>query len=607
MSGTATANWKDRIVSASEALSAVKPGMSIFVGTGIAEPRTLVRQLKAAAGSNLQDLEIIQLMCLGDTIDESSADKYRVKTFHEGCVAGKAIASGLVDLIPSRFSQIPALFKSGAIHIDAAFIQITPPAENGYAALGVSVDVARHAMDGASLVIGEINGHIPRTCGDTLVHVDEFDYFVQSTTPPPCLARWPITDAHRQTAANISAIIDDGSCISFSIGPLFEALGQQLSRKRDLGVHTPFFTDALMDMAKAGAVSNRRKKFYTGISVASYALGTAGLLQWLDNNRAVEFHPLDVVMDFNNIARNDRHAAIIPVRKIDLTGGIAGVGAFRELIQGAALSEGGRTIFALTSRDRAGRSNIRLSVEDYPNHMSNRESRGIVATEYGIAHLEGKTIRERALSLIDIAHPDDRAALVQQAKEAKVLYGDQIYISNAALNCPDKIAASHVFRDGLTVRFRAIRPSDEEEMRRFFYRFSETSVYYRYFNPVKTMPHTRMQEYVNVDRGTAVSIVGIVEEAGGEHIVAEARYELYKNSAYADAALIVEEKYMGKGIATFMLNMLIGIAREQGGEGFLSYVIPENKAILKVARKTRFPVRITPAGECYEVLITFGR
>ncbi|MEI7639311.1 MAG: GNAT family N-acetyltransferase [Syntrophus sp. (in: bacteria)] len=603
-------NCGNRIVSPQKVLAAIKPGMSIFVGTGMAEPRTLIRHLQAATGSNLQDLEIVQLMSLGETIsgDNRYSDKYRVKTFHSGCVASSAITEGRVDFIPSRFSLIPALFKSGAIHIDAAFVQITSPSETGYASLGTSVDVAMDAMELASMRVGEINEQAPRTLGHALVHVNKFAYFVQSTEPLPYINRWAIPDVYRKIAANIASIVENGSCISFSIGPLFEALGQQLSRKQNLGVHTPFFTDALMDLVKIGAVSNHLKRFYRGVSLTSYALGTSELTHWLDRNPLVEFHPIDMVMDIKNIGQNDNYIAILPARKVDLTGGIAGLGAVRELITGAALSRGGQTIFALPSRNRMGESNIRYSVEDYPNHFSNRESQSIVATEYGVAHLKGKTIRERALSLIDIAHPDDRADLVRQAKEANILYTDQIYFSEAGRRSLENIDAIHTFRDGLTVHFRPIKPSDEDVMRHLFYRASDRSVYERYFNPVKIMPHGKMQEYVNVDYRTTMSIVGVIEAGDVEQIIAEARYEIYKDSVYADAAFIVDENHKGKGIATFMLHMLISIAQEQKGiAGFLSYVLADNKAILKVAKKAPFPVQVTPAGECYEVKISFAQ
>jgi acyl-CoA hydrolase len=414
---------KQKVVSPEDVLARVEPGMSIFVGTGMAEPRTLVKHLMASDQMNLQDLEMIQLISLGDTpsIDARYSNKYRLKTFYSGWIADAAIREGRVDLIPSRFSRIPWLFKSGAIRIDMAFIQITPFDESGYASLGVGVDVARHAMENAKVVVGEINEQVPRTLGDTLVRAEEFDYLVMATEPPIYLERWPVNEVYDKLASHVASVVTDGSCISFSIGPLYDALALHLNRKKHLGIHTPFFTDALMDLVKSGAVTNRRKAFFPGKSLASYALGTAELMRWLDRNPLVEFQPIDVTQDPKNIGLNSQYIAIVPARKADLTGDVAlhagkgnvtaGPGAVQEIVTGAALSKNGRTIFALPSRSRKGEANIVLSVADYAYQFSNRESLDTVITEYGVAYLTGRTLRERAQALIDIASMQTRSIL----------------------------------------------------------------------------------------------------------------------------------------------------------------------------------------------------
>jgi acyl-CoA hydrolase/GNAT superfamily N-acetyltransferase len=612
-------SWKKKIVSPKDVLDHVEPGMSIFVGTGMAEPRTLVKHLMASDQLNLQDLEMIQLISLGDTpsIDARYSNKYRLKTFYSGWITNAAIREGRVDLIPSRFSRIPWLFKSGAICIDMAFVQITPFDESGYASLGVGVDVARHAMEHATVVVGEINEQVPWTLGDTLVRAEEFDHLVMATEPPIYLERWPVNEVYDKLASHVASIVTDGSCISFSIGPLYDALALHLNRKKQLGIHTPFFTDALMDLVKSGAVTNRRKAFFPGKSLASYALGTAKLMQWLDRNPLVEFQPIDVTQDPKNIGLNSQYIAIVPARKADLTGDVAlhagkgnvtaGPGAVQEIVTGAALSKNGRTIFALPSRSRKGEANIVLSVADHAYQFSSRESLDTVITEYGVAYLTGRTLRERAQALIDIAHPDDRAELVRQAKEAKILYADQIYFAESGRLYPEQLACTHTFKDDLHIHFRAIKPSDEDEMRRLFYRFSDQAVYYRYFSPIKTMPHGRMQEYVNVDYRSVMSIVGVIEESGREIIVAEGRYARRKDKdrRYADTAFIVDESYQGRGVATFLFNLLIRIARENGVEGFTADVLADNKSMLKVFEKAPFPVQAVLAYGAYELTIPF--
>ena len=608
--------WKDKVVSPKEVLSKIEPGMTIFLGTGMAEPRTLVKNLMASEEPNLQDLELIQLVSLGDTIpiDERYSRKFRLKTFFSGWIASDAISAGRVDLIPSRFSRIPSLFKSGAIHIDATFIQISPPDENGYACL-LGVDVERQAMDAAHIVVGEVNAQAPRIMGDTLVHVDEFNYFVESTEPPLYIPRWPIEDIFLKIAANITSVVEDGSCISLGIGPLYEALAVQLATKKHLGVHSPFFTDSLMELVKSGAVTNRYKGVFRGKCAASYLLGSEKLMHWLDNNPLVEFQPEDVITDPKVIGSNDRMISILPARKIDLTGNvalhagkgsiIAGPGNVQELFMGAALSKKGRTIFGLPSRNIKGMPNIVLSVDNMPFQFTNRESMDLVVTEYGVAYLMGKTMRERALALIDIAHPDDRAELVKQAKESNLIYADQIYFPDSGSLYPSKVICSHEFKGGLKVNFRPIKPSDEDMMRDLFYRFSDQAVYSRYFTSIKTMPHKKMQEYVNVNYHLVMSIVGIVETAGTEKIIAEARYVRTKPDAFADTAFIVDEEYQGKGIASYLFELLIRTAREEGIQGFTADVLATNKAMLKVFEKAPFPVQTVLTRGIYELTIPF--
>ena len=419
-------HWEDRIVTPREALSHVHPGMKIFLSTGVAEPRTLVKHLVASSEPNLQDLELIQGESgRRDTMKELQTQKFRLKTFFSGWVASDAITQGRVDLIPSRFARIPSLIASQMLPIDAAFVQITPPNEAGYCSLGMALDVARHAMEQASLVIGEINPEIPLTYGDTFVPISEFNLLVRSEERPICFPRWPLDEVFDQVGANVASVIEDGSCVSFSIGPLYEALARHLTMKRNLGVHTPFFTDALMDLVKSGAVTNRNKRSYRGKCLTSYAIGSRELMAWLDRNPLVEFQAIDTVFNPVQIGMNPRFIAVIPARKVDLAGRAAmhigkgnvaaTPGEVADFVNGAELSERGSVIFALPSRNLKGKSNILLSVEGLPNQLSLQESVDMVVTEYGVANMRGRTVRERAQFLIDIAHPDDRRELFEQA------------------------------------------------------------------------------------------------------------------------------------------------------------------------------------------------
>lgn len=617
MSNITSSNWEKKVVTPEEVLKRISPGMSIFIGTGVSEPRTLVKHLMASDMGNLQDLELIQLLSLGDAISvqELSNHKYRLKTFYSGWIANEAIKAGRVDLIPCRYSQIPKLMETRNFPIDVAFIQITPPTGAGYCSLGVSIDVARHAMKRAKLVVGEINPLVPLTYGDTFVPISDFDLIVKSNEPLIYFNRWQKDDIFNKVAQNVASLIEDGSCIVYSIGPLFDALSKYLSRKRDLGIQSPTFTDALMDLIKSGAVTNRHKLIYPGKSLSCYAVGTAKLMKWLHRNPLVEFQGLDQVYNPNQIGSNPRTVAIISARKIDFTGRIAlhsgkgnivnGPAEVIDYFTGAEISEGGYAIFALPSRNLRGESNILPSVEKFPNRFSLPESVEIVVTEYGVANLRGRSVRERAQALIDIAHPEDREALVKKAKRENILYEDQIYIAESAHFYPESVATEHIFKNNLKIRFRAIKPSDEEDMRRLFYRFSDEAVYYRYFTPVKTMPHSKMQEYVNVNYKQVMSIVGIIEESDQEVIIAEARYVRHPDKPFADIAFIVDEEYNGYGIATFMYKRLIMCAKNSGLEGFTADVLSTNIGMMRVFEKGGLIIKSKLEYGAYELTIPF--
>ncbi|MCP3941777.1 MAG: GNAT family N-acetyltransferase [Desulfobacteraceae bacterium] len=612
-------SWQKNIVSTDDVLSKIEPGMHIFIGTGTAEPRTLVNALMTAQGHFLDDLTLIQLLSFGDAISFTALEskRYRLRTFFSGWVSAKAITTGQVDMIPSRFSAIPALIKEGQIPIDVAFVQITPPNGEGFCSLGVGVDVARRAMAQADIVVGEVNSEIPFTLGDTFVNINDFHMLVEAKVPPFYFPRYPVEPVFERIAENIASVIDDGSCLAFTFGPIFEALPKYLSRKRNLGIHTPFFTDALMELVKSGAVTNRQKGRFRGRSLTAYALGSKELMQWLDKNPMVEFQSIEKVFSPMEIGRSRRFVMLLPVRRVDLSGRVAlhdssanvsaGPGQIVDFLNGAEISPGGYTIVALPSRNREGTPNIRLFLDDSPELLSLPESVDLVVTEHGIAHLRGRTLRERAQALIEIAHPEDRPGLVDGGKMEKLLYPDQMFLADSAHFYPAEIATQHRFKNGLHVHFRAIKPSDEDQMRRLFYRFSDKAIYYRYFSPIKTMPHAKMQAYVNVDYRDVLSVVGLVGEPGQQTIIAEARIAKYPGKPFVDIAFVVDEEYQDHGIATFLYQMLARLGKERGAVTMTADILASNRTMLKVFEKGVFPVTAKLESGVYALSIDLTR
>lgn len=599
----APVNLRSIVVPPAVVIEKIRPGMSIFLGTAVAEPRTMVRHLMTSNASQLEDLELVQLVSLGDAVSlqKLHSRNFRLRTFFSGWAAEEAIEAGRVDMIPSQFVKIPGLIRSGQIPIDVAILQVTAPNQDGFCSLGIAVDVGREALEQAKISVGEINPLVPRTFGDTFVHASEFDYLIQSNEPPIYFDRWPVDKAWDQVAANVSSLIADGSCLAFSIGPLFEALAKHLVKKRHLGIHSPLFTDPLMDLMKSGAITNRRKDSYRGKSLTSYAFGSPALLKWLDNNPLVEFQRISKVFNPIVIGRNPNFITIVAGRKVDLYGRIGlyvgkgsvatGPAEVMDFLRGAELSEGGRSVFALTSRDQQGRSNVVISNAGQPNQFSAFESVSAVATEYGVAFLEGRCVRERAQALIEIAHPDDRTELVTQAKKKKMIYADQIFLTDSGRLYPTEISEAYCTAGGLKFRFRPVKPSDEEGMRHLFYRFSDEMVYRRYFQSIRSMPHEKMQAYVNVDWNREMSIVALFGEEGKGRIVAEGRFIRIPATSMAEMVFVVDEKFQRLGIATFLYKILIRLARQHGIKTLVAEVLHSNIAVvMKVLRKGRLPV-----------------
>ncbi|MBF0389418.1 MAG: GNAT family N-acetyltransferase [Desulfamplus sp.] len=610
-------NWQDHLVSPETVLTRIKPGMTVFIGTGPASPRTIMKVLLNCDVHNLRDIEFVQLTVLGDIVlsaEKLNAPNYRVKSFFSGFVASHTISSGLVDLIPAYSSEIPKIIRSRKIPIDVAIVQITPPNEAGYCSLGVAVDVAKEAMEQASLVIGEVNTEMPFTFGDTFVSTDDFDLFVKSTKAPVTYEPTAAYEQMAKVALNVASIIKNGDCLSFSHGALFDALVPHLMNKKDLGVHSLYFTDALATLVKSGAVTNSRKAPFRGKSLTSYAIGSKALMKWLDRNPLVEFQGIDWVCNPQLIGQNPQFVALYEARKVDLLGSIAfplqgavvtGPGEVIDFLKGAEASQDGCIIIALPSRNMKGEPNILPVLMDYPNQLRLRESVHLIVTEYGVANLKWRTLRERAQAMIDIAHPDDRQYLIDQAREKKFIYSNQIFSPVSAHLYPAHIVQSETFKGGVTLRFRAIKPSDEESMRRFFYRCSDEMRFYRFFYSIKTMSHDKMQEYINIDYSKEFSVVALTGNTEDERIVAEARFVKDERTSYGDVAFLIEETYQGIGVGSYMLNLLMSIAREQGIKGFSAEVISDNHPMMKVFEKANLPLDARLENGVYKLKMHF--
>lgn len=587
-----------KYISAEQALDLIKPGDRVFLSSGPAMPVLTVGELVKSPKRNLLDLELIQLITLGDhlPLDERASSKYRLKTFNVGESISKDISEGKVDFIPANLIEIPFILSSGAVGVDVAIVQTSPPDARGFLNLGIAVDVANIAIKKASIVIAEVNPNVPRTYGETTIHLDQVDYMVESRIPLLERERKPFDSVMERIGWHISNLIEDESTVVLHAGRIFDAIASQLRGKKNLGIYTHVVSDWVIELIESGAISMERSRVHGGMVTTSFCYGTRALYDYVDRNPVFEFYPLARLINPFVVQRIPRLCSIMNVKRIDVTGEsvifhsgdnlLSGYESKLNFSIGAAFSKGGRAIVALQSVDPEGASNIVIThEEDSERVRATLGTARYVVTEFGVANLFGRSIRERVLAMIDIAHPSHRENLLKLAKMYGYVFPDQIYVCADACTYPVELETMKTFRDGLEVRFRPIRPSDEDMMRRLFYQFSDESKYLRYFAKVTIMPHREMQKYVNVDFKQIMSIVGVVQHDRAERIIAEARYAYDPHEDAYEMAFIVDEDFQGRGLASFMLNYLMRIARERGITKLTATVLPQNEKMLKVFQK----------------------
>ncbi|KAF0159425.1 MAG: N-acetyltransferase GCN5 [Syntrophaceae bacterium] len=598
-------DYRSKVISTDQALEKLKPGQKIFASSAVAAPGKVLSAIAASDARNIRDLEIIQLITLGHYLPPHHGYRqYRLKTFNIGESISKEIAEGKVDFIPANLMELPYIFLSGAVAVDVAIIQTSVPDDKGFMSLGVAVDVANIVIKQASLTIAEINPNMPVTHGETAIHISSIDYIIESDLPLIERENKPYDAIVDRIGWNIANLIEDGATVVLHVGRIFNAVAAHLKNKKNLGILTHVLSDWVIDLINSGAISLDRSRYNGGLVTASYCYGSRALYEYVDRNPVFEFYPIARLSNPFVVRRIKSLIGIMNVKKIDISGESVIFHSGDNLLSGyesklnfavaATISKRGKAIVALNSVDKQGRSNIVIKHDgDVDNPHSTLGVVKYIVTEYGVANLFGKSIRERAIAMIEIAHPDHRESLLNQAKALNYVYADQIYVTRHAANYPSGLETRKSLRDGLEIKIRPIKSSDEDMMRRLFYNFSDESKYFRYFASKPVMPHQEMQTYVSIDYEEVLSVVAIVEKGRNDRIIAEARYAYDKRAGAYEIAFIVDEEFQGKGVATFMFNYLIKIARDRGIACFIAYVLPRNEAMLKVFEKSKIAMSRT--------------
>ncbi|HUV36942.1 MAG TPA: GNAT family N-acetyltransferase [Patescibacteria group bacterium] len=617
MSNVFSGLYQEKKRSPDDLVKLIRPGSRIFIGSGAAEPQTLIKVL-IEKGKYIEDHETINLLELGTT---PYAESVLSKPFHKnaffiGQNVRDDVNEGRAEYTPIFLSELPSLIRSGRLKIDVALIQVAPPDNYGFCSLGVSVDIVKAGAESARLVIAEVNKQMPRTLGDCFVHLKDIDYIVESDTP---LVMWspPKPDeVSDRIGRNVARLIGDGATIQAGIGMIPNAILSHLHDKHDLGIHTEMFSDGIIDLVESGVVTNSKKSIHNGKIIATFCMGTQRLYDFVDDNPLIEFHACDYTNDPFIISQNNKMISINAAIQVDLTGQVcadsigeyfyAGIGGQVDFVRGAARSKGGKPIIVLPSTAKHGTvSRIAPYLDQGAGVVTSRGDVHYVATEHGIANLHGRNLMERALALISIAHPDFRNELLNYAKQRRIVHVDQMPLAGAGRFYPEKYEHTVVFGD-VEVFFRPVKPTDEALDRAFFYSLSDESIYYRFFNIVKSMPHEKIQPFVNIDYREEMAIVGFLGEPGDEEIIAIGRFKNDPADNEAEVAFLVGDDWQNRGIGTHLMRKLIEIACDMGIEGFKAEVLADNKKMLHVFHKVGYPIHSKLEAGSYFIRIVFS-
>lgn len=565
----------------------VPNGGRVFIGGGAMVPFALVDSL-LAEHEHFMDVELIHIHTLGDMpwVESKYQGSFRPNSFFLSRRMCEAVEGGWADYTPCATFEVPNLFHSEVIPLDVALVQVSPPDAEGNVSLGLSADVIVSAMKMARVVVAQINKHVPRTYGDTVVSLASLDYVIEQHAELPNLESWEYRKHHRKIGEYASQLIEDGSTLQVSMGNSPQAVLRALTQHKNLGIHTGCFTDEMMDLVKKGVVNNSKKAFQRGTSVASHCLGSQELYDFVRENKEIELHKSEWANDPHRIAKHKQMVAINGAREIDLTGQVVrdsrghrfygGIGATQDFIRGAALSKGGRPIIALASTDEDGSSRIVTGLTAGSGVCSSRGDVHYVVTEYGVANLVGQTIRQRVLRLVEIAHPDAREGLLEGARKQRWI--PEIYGFN-----PKGIHDSDAGIDSKRVKFSGIKyfsrpmhPSDVRSLQQFFYAQDEETIRLRYGHAMPMLDEGSAYRMASVDQSKDLAIGVFYRDNHRELLRAVGRFYLDHGGESAEVAFLVHEKARRKGIANFLLSEIARIAQERGVKTFWASVQKRN-------------------------------
>ena len=613
-----TGQWRPiyerRKKNAIEALKVIRSGRRIFMGSGCSEPQHLVRSLEVSL-VGLADVEILHLLSVGKPLStEPGCEQCRLKSFFVASASREAVAQGRADYTPINLADVPALFRSGPMNIDVALIQVSPPDDHGFCSYGIAVDIVKAAAESAAHVIAQVNPRMPRTLGDSFIHVSHIDAFVEYEEPLLEIELPVMDQVAVDIGRRVAGLVEDGSTIRAGEGGVSAAVLYALEGKKDLGVHTDMLTDAYLHLVKKGAITNARKTLHPGKIIASFCLGSRELYDFIDNNPMVDLYPIDYTNNYLVISENDRMVAINSALEVDLSGQVcadslgyeiySGVGGAIDFLRGAKGSRGGKTIIVLPSTTmNSSRSTIVAALSEGAGVVTSRGGVEYIVTEYGVAYLQGKDLRERALSLIAIAHPDFREDLMEAAHRINYVekYARRSATSRAIY--PADWEYWQTFPAVGSMFFRPAKATDERAVKEFFYSLPRQEAYLRFLSYIKAFPYYDIKAMVNIDYHNDMSLLGFAGEMASERIVSLAYYHLDDATMMAELDFAVHPDYARKGIATSMLRHIAEKCTRKGIRTIVSYISPGGERLFEVFQELGYMVEATPSGGLIEIKV----
>ncbi len=603
--------WADsylqKRISAEKAVSLIKSGQRVFIGSGCGEPQHLVQTLTEQANS-FSGLEIVRLLgretaSLTAIADRTKDTSLNIRSIYLGSAKSESIARQKRFITPMNMSDVPGLFLTRKMPLNVALIQVSPPDDFGWMSLGISVDVTLAAARSADLVIAQVNPRMPRVMGQSFIHTNYVDYVVEFEeallSVPPSRA---VSESANQIGSHIAHLIEDGATLQIGLDAASQATVRALSAKNDLGIHSQFLTDDIMHLYAQGNITNLKKGLNEGKMVASMAVGSHDLYEFLNDNPAVDFHPSDYVNDPFIIAQHHRMVSLNVANCIDLTGQVsaeasaatrfAGVSGIPDFVRGARRSPGGISILMLCST-RTGPEGPLSSVVPNLGDTAVVVPRGdvhYVVSEYGAVNLFGKSLQERVIAMITIAHPDYRQELFEAAKEDGLI-GMERSLGEAVKAVYPVRLEEEIEIDGQVVMIRPGKPVDERRIQEHYYSLPKEDVVSRFFGQKTIFARKDVELRSQIDYVNSLSLVAVVGEFGFGRVVAVAESMRLETINMSEVAFSVSPEFQGKGLGKLFLRKLAGAARESGIAGLIAYTFPTNQAMINLFKTLPYKVK----------------